>query len=129
MVYWVEPNVGEWLHSLIQRNLIVAIARKYPHVSGVPELRLRTRESRHRLPDVCVLRSPPTTRYLLEAAHIAIEILSEAASMSKLMETPGSPAHGSLAAMKQALGEGLVLGIKSSRGAGQIRLEFLAPVV
>lgn len=82
----VDRNAGESLHSLIQRNLIVAIARKYPHVYGLPELRSKTRETRYRLPDVCVLLSFPKTKYLLDAAHIAVEILSEDDSMSKLME-------------------------------------------
>ncbi len=82
----VERNVGDWLHSLIQRNLILAIGRKYPNIYGVPELRSKTRETRYRLPDVCVLLSPPTTKYLIDAAHVAIEILSEDDSMSKLME-------------------------------------------
>ena len=82
----VERNVGDWLHSLIQRNLIVVLSRKYPHVYAVPELRSQTRATRYRLPDVCVLLAPPKTKYLLEAAYVAIEILSEDDSMSKLME-------------------------------------------
>ena len=82
----VERNVGDWLHSLIQRNLIVAIARKYSNVYGLPELRSKTKETRYRLPDVCVLLTVPKTKYLLDAAYIAIEILSEDDSMSKLME-------------------------------------------
>jgi Uma2 family endonuclease len=82
----VERNVGDWLHSLIQRNLIVALSRKYPHIYAVPELRSKTTETRYRLPDVCVLLSPPTTRYLLDASHIAIEILSVDDSMTTMME-------------------------------------------
>jgi Uma2 family endonuclease len=82
----VERNVGDWLHSLIQRNLIVALSRKYPHLFAVPELRSRTKETRYRLPDVSVLLSPPRTRFLLDAAHIAIEILSMDDRMSDVME-------------------------------------------
>jgi Uma2 family endonuclease len=82
----VERNVGDWLHSLIQRNLIVALSRKYPHLFAVPELRSRTRETRYRLPDVSVLLHVPETRFLLEAAHIAIEILSEDDRMSQVLE-------------------------------------------
>ena len=82
----VERNVGDWLHSLIQRNLIVALSRKYPHLFAVPELRSRTKETRYRLPDVSVLISPPGTRFLLKAAHIAIEILSEDDRMSQVLE-------------------------------------------
>jgi len=80
-----ERNVGDWLHSLVQSNLIVAF-RKYPHVYAVPELRSQTRSTRYRLPDVCVLLSAPGTKYLLDAAFVAIEILSEDDRMSKMME-------------------------------------------
>ena len=82
----VERNVGDWLHSLTQRNLIVAFSRKYPNVYAVPEFRSRTRETRYRIPDVCVLLSAPNTKYLVEAAFVAIEILSEDDSMSRMME-------------------------------------------
>src|ERR1039457_1010688 len=73
----VERNVGDWLHSLIQRNLILALSRRYPRLYAMPELRSQTKEARYRLPDVCVLLAPPAGRYLVDAAHIAIEILSE----------------------------------------------------
>ncbi|MGO9256321.1 MAG: Uma2 family endonuclease [Bryobacteraceae bacterium] len=82
----VERNVGDWLHSLIQRNVIIALSRKYPHVYAVPELRSRTRDTRYRLPDVCVLLAPPATEYLLDAAFVAIEILSKDDRMSALLE-------------------------------------------
>src|SRR5579871_6361495 len=62
----VEPNVGDWLHSLVQRNIIVAFTVHYPEVYAVPELRSQTRTTRYRLPDVCVLLSAPKTKYLLE---------------------------------------------------------------
>jgi len=82
----VEPNVGDWLHSLVQRNIIVALSRKYPRVYAVPELRSQTRTTRYRLPDVSVLLNAPETKYLLEAAFLAIEILSEDDRMTKMME-------------------------------------------
>jgi Uma2 family endonuclease len=72
----VERNVGEWWHSLVQRNVVVALSNKYPLIFATPELRGRTRPTRYRVPDVCVLLSPPKTRVLTEAAFIAIEILS-----------------------------------------------------
>jgi len=74
------------LHSLIQRNLLVALSRKYPHLYALPELRSRTRSTRHRIPDVCVLLAFPKTKFLLDAAFVAIEILSEDDRMSKMME-------------------------------------------
>ena len=82
----VERNVGDWLHSLIQRNLILALSRRYPRLYAMPELRSQTKEARYRLPDVCVLLAPPRTRYLIVAAHIAIEILSEDDRMSNTRE-------------------------------------------
>lgn len=81
-----ERNVGDWLHSLVQRNLILALSRKYPHVYAVPELRSQTRTTRYRLPDVCVLLAAPKTKYLLDAAFVAVEILSEEDRMTKMME-------------------------------------------
>ena len=85
----VERNVGDWLHSLIQRNIIVAFTNKYPRIYAVPELRSRTRPTRYRLPDVCVLLAPPTTKYLLDSAFIATEILSEGDRMTEVLEKLG----------------------------------------
>jgi Uma2 family endonuclease len=82
----VERNVGDWLHSLIQSNLIYSLSTRYPSIKVLPALRSRTTATRYRLPDVCVLLAPPRTRYLVDAAHIAIEILSEADRMSEVLE-------------------------------------------
>ena len=82
----VDRNVGDWLHSLIQRNLILALSQKYPHIYAMPELRSQTQSTRYRLPDVCVLLAPPKTKYLLDAAFLVIEILSEDDRMTKMME-------------------------------------------
>src|SRR5258708_28463556 len=81
-----EGNVGDWQHSLIQSNLIFALGRRYPLIYALPGLRSQTRETRYRLPDVCVLLARPKTRYLVEAAHIAIEILSDEDRMSEMLE-------------------------------------------
>jgi Uma2 family endonuclease len=82
----VERNVGDWLHSLVQRNLIVSLSRKYPEIFAVRELRSQTRATRFRLPDVCVLLVRPRTKYLVDAAFLAIEVLSEDDRMTKTME-------------------------------------------
>ena len=82
----VERSGGDWLHSLIQSNLIFHIRRKYPKAYIVPELRSQTRSTRYRLPDVCVLLEAPKTKFLLDAAFLAIEILSEDDPMSRMME-------------------------------------------
>ncbi|MBZ5621371.1 MAG: Uma2 family endonuclease [Acidobacteriia bacterium] len=82
----VEPNVGDWLHSLIQSNVVYHLRRKYPNIYAVAELRSQTRTTRYRLPDVCVVLAAPKTKYLLDAAFLAVEILSEDDRMSKTME-------------------------------------------
>src|SRR5262249_31874954 len=70
----VERNVGDLLHSLVQKNIIVCFSRKYPRIHALPELRSQTRTTRYRLPDVCVLLELPKTKYLIDAAFVAIEI-------------------------------------------------------
>ena len=57
----VERDVGAWLRSLVQSNLIFGIRSKYPRVCVVPEFRSQTSPTRCRLPDVCVLLEPPKT--------------------------------------------------------------------
>ena len=82
----LERNVGDWLHSLIQSNIIFALRTKYPYLKVVPELRSQTAATRFRLPDVAVLREAPDGRYLTAPPLIAIEILSESDRMSAVME-------------------------------------------
>jgi Uma2 family endonuclease len=82
----VERNVGDWPHSLVQSNIGYHLRRKYPHVYAVPELRSQTRSTRYRLPDVSVMLAAPQTKYLLEAAFLAVEILSESDSMTSIIE-------------------------------------------
>ncbi len=82
----VERNVGDWRHSLVQSNLIFALRSKYPQLKVVPELRSSITATRYRLPDVCVLKAAPATRYLLDAAFLVIEVLSEGDVMSIVIE-------------------------------------------
>ena len=82
----VERNVGDWLHALIQGNVLFFLRQKYPHLKVVPELRSRTTPTRYRLPDICVLRQPPETKYLVEAAYLVVEVLSEGDDLSKVIE-------------------------------------------
>ena len=82
----VERNVGDWLHSWVQSNLIHALRSKYPSLFPTPELRSRTQTTRYRLPDVSVLLNKPQSRFLLDAAFIAIEILSQDDRMSQVLE-------------------------------------------
>src|SRR5690349_24868100 len=82
----VERNAGDWLHSLVQRTAVLSLGLKYPQYYAVAELRSQTRATRYRLPDVCVVLEPPRSRYLLDAAFVVIEILSEGDSMSRTIE-------------------------------------------
>jgi Uma2 family endonuclease len=82
----VERNVGDWLHSLIQSNVLFALRRKYPPLKVVAELRSSVTGTRYRLPDVCVLLAAPKTRFLLEAAFLVVEVLSDGDVMSAVIE-------------------------------------------
>lgn len=82
----VERNVGELLHCEAQSNIIFALRTKYPGIYVYPELRSRVRETRYRVPDISVLLRRPVTKVLAEAPFIAIEILSESDSMSRVIE-------------------------------------------
>ncbi|MBZ5728406.1 MAG: Uma2 family endonuclease [Acidobacteriia bacterium] len=82
----VERNMGDWLHALIQSNVLFALRRRYPHLKVVAELRSRVTETRYRLPDVSVLLAAPTTKYLLDAAFLVVEVLSEGDVMSAVIE-------------------------------------------
>ena len=82
----VERTVGDWLHSTVQYNVMFALGTKYPRVYVRPELRLQTRVTRYRLPDVCVVLTAPKTKYLLDAAFLAVEVLSEDDRMTEVME-------------------------------------------
>jgi Uma2 family endonuclease len=52
----------------------------------VPEFRSKTTATRYRLPDVSLLLAAPTTSYLVDAAFLAIEILSKDDGMPDLLE-------------------------------------------
>src|SRR5436190_21345832 len=82
----VDRNGGDYLHSLVQSNLIYAMRSKYPRFKTLPEFRSKTRETRYRLPDVCVLLAAPKTKYLLDAAFLVIEILPEDDRMTQAIE-------------------------------------------
>lgn len=73
----VERNIGEWSHSRAQGNVLVALSNKYPHLKVALSLRSQTATTRYRIPDVSVLLAPPTGKYLLAAAFVVVEILSE----------------------------------------------------
>src|SRR5437763_664887 len=47
---------------------------------------MQTRPTRYRLPAVCVVLQAPKPKFLLDAAFLAVEILSEDDRMSRMME-------------------------------------------
>jgi len=73
----VERNHGDWPHSLVQGNILVALRRRYPHLKAVVGLRSQTANTRYRIPDVSVVLAPPSTDYLLDAAFLVVEVLSK----------------------------------------------------
>jgi Uma2 family endonuclease len=78
--------VGDWLHSLIQSNILFFLRQKYPALKVVAELRTRVTDTRFRLPDVCAVWNAPETRYLLDAAYVVVGVLSPDDQMSAVME-------------------------------------------
>jgi Uma2 family endonuclease len=82
----VERHVGERGHSIVQRNVTVAIDRKYPHLFVFPEWRARTSGRRCRIPDVCVTLDDPGTDVLESPPFLAIEVLSRRDEMSDVLE-------------------------------------------
>ena len=66
----VKRNVGKWLHSLVQRNIILALGRDYPDLLAVPELRVQISAGRYRIPDICVVLGPPAAEILTEAPRL-----------------------------------------------------------
>jgi len=64
----------------------VTLTNSYPRIYAIPELRSQTSPTRYRLPDICVMLELPQTKYLLDAAFLAVEILSEDDSMTRMME-------------------------------------------
>ena len=81
----VERNVGDWFHSTVQGNCYFALRSKYPGVYVRVELCSQTTPTRYRLPDVCVVLTAAVP-YLVDAAYIAIEVLSPDDKMSDVME-------------------------------------------
>jgi Uma2 family endonuclease len=82
----VERNVGDWSHSLVQSNVLFHVSRKYPHAYALPALTSQTHPTRYRIPDVTVVLTPPQTDYLLDAAFLAVEILSKHDTMTSVIE-------------------------------------------
>jgi Uma2 family endonuclease len=75
----IERNVGEEPHSWLQLVLgaFFLQRRKLWNIQAYPEQRIRLREGRYLIPDVCVIRGPrPSERVFTQPPLIWIEILS-----------------------------------------------------
>jgi Uma2 family endonuclease len=82
----VERHVGELPHSFVQKNLVLALSRRYPRYYAFPELRVRTKRDRCRIPDVCVTLEKPDTDVLETPPFLVIEVLSRRDEMTDVLE-------------------------------------------
>ena len=85
----VERSIGEWQHSLTQSNLIYVLGVKYRGVLALPSVRMRTTNTRYRIPDIAVIWRPPKTKFLEEAPVLVVEILSEDDRVTRTLERLG----------------------------------------
>jgi Uma2 family endonuclease len=84
-----ERNVGEVDHSRLQALLILFFGRleKQLGICVLPEVRVQVKETRFRVPDICVVRAPkPEGRVLRTPPLLCIEILSPEDRMAKMHE-------------------------------------------
>jgi Uma2 family endonuclease len=84
----VERNLGERDHSRLQRKLIgffVALENKLG-TFGFPEQRVQVKQTRFRVPDVCVYLEEPNEQIFTTPPFLVIEILSRDDRASDLQE-------------------------------------------
>ena len=81
-------NLGERDHSSLQMAIAAYLyaQRKKLGISVYPEQRIRVREKRYRVPDVCVLSSPTEEQVLTKPPFICIEIVSPQDRMIRIQE-------------------------------------------
>ena len=83
-----ERNVGEKEHSRAERRIIRYLCDRYPDSADYvfPELRIRIRATRYRIPDLCVLREDaPDEQVPSHPPVLCIEILSPEDRMSRYL--------------------------------------------
>jgi Uma2 family endonuclease len=73
-----ERNVGEWSHSTLQGTAYDALKARQRALGILikPELRLRVKPTRFRVPDLCVFLKDPHESVPAKAPFLCIEILS-----------------------------------------------------
>jgi Uma2 family endonuclease len=85
----VERNLGEFEHSSAQREILLFLAARYPHLRKrlLPEQRVQVRLNRYRVPDVCILAAGPLGQNIVTTApDLCIEILSPEDTLSKTVD-------------------------------------------
>lgn len=85
----VERSMPDWLHSMVQANLVALFhaERKRLNLQVAPELRVKVRAERVLIPDVCVFwPAEPVGSVPDRCPLIAIEILSEDDRMNAVMD-------------------------------------------
>lgn len=84
----VERNVGERDHSWLQGVLMRLLMNRYEHL-GIfvfPELRIRVRPARYRIPDICLTLQFPEERIPTKPPFLCIEVLSPEDRMKRVKE-------------------------------------------
>jgi len=84
----VERNLDDWMHGLVQSNIIFELRRKYPELKVLAPIRTRVSERRYYMPDVVALLTLPPIRedVLYDAPFLVIEILSHGDNMERVMD-------------------------------------------
>jgi Uma2 family endonuclease len=84
----IERNWGDLDHSWLQSLLIVWFSRRYENdgVFVFPELRVRVKPTRYRVPDICLTLGFPNEQILTKPPFLCIEILSPEDRMTRIIE-------------------------------------------
>jgi len=84
----VERNLGEWDHSSLQSAILVYLWNRYykEGIRPVAEQRVQVKQTRFRIPDVCVVLGDPGEKILTKPPFICIEILSPEDRMKRVQE-------------------------------------------
>jgi Uma2 family endonuclease len=84
-----ERNLGEFEHGSMQREILIYLSGRYPHLRRrlIPEQRVQVQPTRFRVPDVCILaEDAPKEQIVTFPPILCIEILSPEDRMSRYLE-------------------------------------------
>jgi Uma2 family endonuclease len=84
-----ERNLGEKDHSSVQREILIYLSGRYPHLRKrlLPEQRIQVKATRFRIPDVCLLaEDAPDEQIIRTPPALCIEILSPEDRMSRYLD-------------------------------------------